>query len=110
MRERVAVVHRPDLRHGHVRLVDDDEEVLGEVVEQRVRRLARRAPVDVPRVVLDAVAEADLLHHLEVERRAHAQPLRLEQLALPLELGEPLGEFDLDRARSRGAWPRGSAT
>ena len=38
----VALVHRPDLRHGLVRLVDDQQEVLGEVVEQRVRRAARR--------------------------------------------------------------------
>ena len=30
------------------------------------------------RVVLDARAEAELAHHLEVERRALAQPLRLE--------------------------------
>ena len=89
---RVALVHRADLRHRDVRLVDDDQEVVGEVVEQAVRRLARRAAVDVPRVVLDAVAEADLLHHLEVERGAHAQPLRLEQLAL--------------RARARPAAPR----
>ena len=81
-----------------MRLVDDDEEVVGEVVEQAVRRLARRPAVDVPRVVLDAGAEADLLHHLEVERGAHAQPLRLEQLALALELGQALFELDADRA------------
>ena len=32
-----------ELRHRHVGLVDDDEEVVGEVVEQRVGPLARRA-------------------------------------------------------------------
>ena len=95
---RVALVHRPDLRHRDVRLVDHDEEVVGEVVEQAVRRLPRRPAVDVTRVVLDAGAEPDLLHHLEVEGRAHPQPLRLEQLALPLQLGEPLLELDADGA------------
>ena len=48
------------------------------------------AAVDGRRVVLDAVAEADLLHHLEVVLGAHAQALGLEQLALLLELGQPL--------------------
>ena len=38
----VALEHRADLRHGHVRLVDDQQEVLGEVVDQRVGRGARR--------------------------------------------------------------------
>ena len=72
------------------------QEVVGEVVEQRVRRLARTPPVDGPRVVLDAVAEADLGHHLEVVLGAHPQPLGLEQLALLLELGQPLLELGLD--------------
>ena len=80
----VALVHGADLRHGHMRLVDHDQVVIGEVVEQ-AGRLARRASVDVRVVVLDSGAEADLLHHLEVERRAHAELLRLEQLALALE-------------------------
>ena len=39
----VALVHAADLRHGDVRLVDDHQEVFGEVVEQRGRRGARRA-------------------------------------------------------------------
>ena len=92
----VALVHAADLRHRHVRLVDHEEEVLGEVVEQAVRRAACGPPVDVPRVVLDAGAEADLAHHLDVVGRAHAQPLRLEQLAGALERGELRLELGLD--------------
>ena len=37
----VALVHPADLRHGDVGLVDDEQEVLGEVVEQAVRRASR---------------------------------------------------------------------
>ena len=55
-----------------------------------------RPAVDVPRVVLDAGAEADLAHHLDVVVGPHPQPLRLQQLALPLQLGEPLLELRLD--------------
>ena len=80
-----------------MRLVEDDEVVVGEVVEQRVRRGARAAPVDVARVVLDAAAEAHLAQHLEVVAGAHAQALGLEQLALRLEQREALVELLLDR-------------
>ena len=84
------------LGNGLVALVEHDQEVLREVVEQRVRRLARRPAVDRARVVLDARAEADLLHHLEVVLGAHPQALGLEQLALLLEVGQPLLQLGLD--------------
>jgi hypothetical protein len=51
----------------------------------------------VPRVVLDAAAEAHLAQHLQVVVRAHAETLGLEELALALELGEPLLQLLLDR-------------
>ena len=77
---------RADLRHGLVRLVDERDEVVREEVEQAERALAGRAAVEDARVVLDAVAEAELAQHLHVELRALAQAVRLEQLALRLEL------------------------
>ena len=60
-------------------------------------RGACAAAVDVPRVVLDARAEPDLPHHLDVVVGAHPQALGLQQLALPLELGQPLLQLLLDR-------------
>ena len=82
----VALEHAADLGHGLVRLVDEADEVLGEEVEQAVGPLARPAAVEEARVVLDAVAIAELAQHLHVELRALAQAVRLEQLALLLEL------------------------
>ena len=110
----VAAEHPADLRHADVALVDHHQQVLREVVEERVGRLAGGAAVEPARVVLDAVAEAHLLEHLEVVERALLEPLRLEQLALPAELGEPLLQLAadaLDRARAasarsrRSGWP-----
>ena len=103
----VAFVHPADLGHGHVGLVDDEQEVLGEVVEQAVGGAAAGAAVDVHRVVLDARAGADLAHHLDVVGRAHPQPLRLQQLALPLERRQLLLELGLDAriARSMRSCP-----
>ena len=80
-----------------MRLVDHDEVVVREVVEQRVRGAAGRSTVDVPRVVLDPRAEADLAEHLEVVGRPHPEPFGFEELALGLELREALVQLLLDR-------------
>ena len=100
----VALVHPADLRDGLVRLVDEDEEVVAEVVEQRERMRSRRAALEDARVVLDPRAEAELLHHLDVVLGALAQPVRLEQLVLARQLLHALLELvpDLvDRALDR---------
>jgi hypothetical protein len=75
-----------ELRDGDVGLVDEDEEVAGEVVEERGRGLAGEAAGEVARVVLDAVAEADGLDHLEVEAGALVDALRLDEAAFFFEL------------------------
>ncbi len=92
----VALVLPVQLRHGDVPLVEHHEVVVGEVVEERVRHLARGAPVEVAGVVLDPGAEADLAQHLEVVGGPHAESLGLEQLAVALEPGQPLDQLDLD--------------
>ena len=92
----VVLVHPDDLRDRHVRLVDDEQPVRREVVEQRPRPAARLATRQVARVVLDAGAVAELAHHLEVERRALAEPGALEGSTLGLETGDPLLHLGLD--------------
>ena len=79
-----------------MRFVDDEQEVVGEVVQQRVRRRAGSTPVDVARVVLDTRARADFLEHFEVKSRAHAQALLLEQLILATEPREAIIKLILD--------------
>src|SRR5690606_25756586 len=88
----VAAVHRSDLRHRLVRLVEDEEEVLGEVVDQRRRRFAGLAIGEVARVVLDAIAEPHLLHHLDVVEGSLLEPLLLEEAAFLVEEVEALAE------------------
>ncbi len=92
----VTLVHRADLGHGDVRLVDDQQEVLGEVVQQAVGCRPLPATVDVPGIVLDPRARPDLAHHLDVVCGAHPQPLGLEVLAGPVEGRELIGELGLD--------------
>src|SRR5262249_35551774 len=62
----VALIHPAQLRHGLVRLVDEADEVVGEVVDERERVRPDWPPLEGAGVVLDPVAEAELLHHLEV--------------------------------------------
>ena len=79
-----------------MRLVDDEERVVGEEVEQAERPLALGAIAEVARVVLDAGAGPGLAHHLHVEVGALAQSLRFEQTAALLEQGHALLELGLD--------------
>ena len=92
----VALVHAADLRHGLVRLVDEADEIVREVVEQAVRAVPRLAAIEDPRVVLDPRAEPQLAEHLHVVLGPLAQPVGLEQLALRLELGAPLVQLPAD--------------
>jgi hypothetical protein len=78
------------------RFVGEDDGGVGDELEQRGRRLARGAAGQVARIVLDAVADARGLEHLEVELGALLEPLRLQQLALGIRAG-----------RGAGAAPRG---
>ena len=68
-------------------LVDDQQEVLAESSRCSVGGGSPGLrPVEMARVVLDAVAEAHLLHHLEVVHRALLEALRLEQAVLGLQI------------------------
>ena len=60
-----------------------------------------------PRVVLDALAEAQLLQHLQIEERALLQALRLDELALGVEERQPVLQLGLDGvecAHDGGTW------
>jgi hypothetical protein len=78
----IALVHAACLRNRHMRLVDEHQRSRWKVVDQRRWRFARTAPGQMPRVILDPLAEADLGHHLEVVARPLLDPLRLDQLHL----------------------------
>ncbi len=72
----VAVVHRVDLWKRYVRFVDDEQEIPGEIVEQRVWFFAGFAAVEVTAVVFDAAAIADLEDHFDVVLGSGQQALR----------------------------------
>ena len=77
-------------------LVDDHERVVRQIVDQRGGRLAGLASGQMARVILDALAEAQLGEHLQVEAGALLDALRLQQLALALEELDALAQLGLD--------------
>ena len=91
----VSAVHRVDLRDGDVALVDNKEEVLGEVVQQAEGALARLAPIEVAGIVLNARAVAQLAYHLQVVGGALVEPLGLIGLILGLQLRHTRAEVDV---------------
>src|SRR5262249_20136962 len=93
----IAGVHTSDLGNGLMAFVDDDNCVASQIVEQCRRRLAREAAGQVSRVILDTVAIAELLEHLEVVHSPLAEALGFEELTLGYELGLPLVELGLYR-------------
>jgi hypothetical protein len=94
------------LGHGLVALVDDEQEVVGEVVEQ-----VNGGSPDVGRRCASSSSRCRCSSrppdHLEVVLRAHAEALGLEQLPVGLEPGQPLLQLGLD-CRRRPAFIRSS--
>ncbi len=77
-------------------LVDDHQRIVRQVIDQRGRRLARRAAGEMARVVFDAFAEAELREHLQIETRALLDALRLDEAAGILEELDALTQLLLD--------------
>ena len=89
----VAVVHASNLGDGDVTLIDDEEEIVGKVVDEGIGRLPRYPPREVAGVVFDTRTVPHLLHHLEVVHRPLLKTLRLDKFIHPLEGLQPLPEF-----------------
>ena len=77
-------------------LVDEDDEVVGKVVQEDGGTLAHSPAGKGARVVLDAGAVADLLEHLDVVLDAALEPLLLHELALALEVFQLVPQLVLD--------------
>jgi hypothetical protein len=79
---------------------------LGEIIQQGRGRLPRGPAGEVPGVVLDAVAVAQFLHHLQVEQGALLQALGLDELAL---LPNQASRSRISASMAAMAWRRTSS-
>ncbi len=94
----VAVVHRVHLWERNMAFVHKEQEVLGEIVNERQRCGADGSARNYPGIVFDARAVAQLAHHLDVVARALVDTLRLHRLAVVGKLFFALRQLDLDLA------------
>ena len=92
----VAFVHGADLRHADVGLVDHEQRIGRQVIVEGRWRFARGSPRQIARVVLDAVAVAQLHDHFQIETGALLQPLRLYQLVVATQVVEAIFQLRLD--------------
>ena len=92
----VSAKHGADLRHRDVALVNHDQEVFREVIQQAEGAFPWLAAVEIPGVVLNARAKAQLLDHFEVVQRTFFQAFGLQEPGLFIELAFLLLEVLLD--------------
>ena len=92
----VSVVHGADLGDGHVRLVDNDQEIPVKEIHQGQGRFAGLHKVQMAGIVLNAGAEACLPHHFDIKVGPFGDSLGLQQLILALEIEDPLLQFLFD--------------
>ena len=69
--------------------VEEEQEVIGEKVDQAPRTLTRLATGKVSRVILDTVAESNFPKHFQVIFGSHPYSLGFQQEFMFLEPGHP---------------------
>ena len=77
-------------------LIDEHQRIGRQVIDERRRRLTGGPPGKIPRIVFNALAIADLGHHLEVEARTLLDALRFDELHLPDEIFLLCSQLQLD--------------
>ncbi len=92
----VAGVHGVDLRDGDVGFVDDEQIILGEIIDEGVGFGAGGRAGEVAGVVFDAGAHAGFVEHFDVVLGAGEEALGFEEFALHAEFFDALFEFGLD--------------
>ena len=82
----VSIVHGAKLRQCHMGFIDNDQEIIFKIVQQRLRRRSFRAPLHMPGIVLDPGAEPCLTQHLDVIVGAFGDTLCFQKLVFRAEI------------------------
>ena len=83
-------------------LIHKEQKIAGKIIQQRGRSLARQAARKVPRIILDPVAVAHGLDHLQIKARALVNALRLHHAPLRLQVGNPRVQLRHNRINRLG--------
>ena len=63
----VSRIHAPDLRQGYMRLIDNNQELLRKIVNQRTGRLPGQGTGQMAGIVFNSGTESRLPHHLHIK-------------------------------------------
>ena len=92
----VAIVHTPNLSHGHVTLVNHNQEIVREKVQKGIRRLSFTSTIHMARIVLNAVCIAHFTQHFDIILRTLFQALGFQKLAFFLKDSQLLLQLSLN--------------
>ena len=81
----VATKHGSNLWHRHVALVNDHQEILGEVVEQAKRPFSWLSSVEIPGIILNPRVKPDFLDHFQIVEGSLIETLGFEKARLLIE-------------------------
>ena len=93
----IAIIHGMELGQRLVRLVDNEEEVVGEVVDEAWRRGSWVAAAEVAGVVFDPLAITYFADHFEIVAGPLFDALRFDEPIFAFEEGDSVSEFLPDR-------------
>src|ERR1700681_2538598 len=85
----VAIEHSAHLADGLVRLIDEHQKILRNVIEQRWRSFAWQAAAQMAGIIFNSVAIADGAHHFDIEKSALCYALGFYKFPLLLQLFFP---------------------
>ena len=92
----VACIHTANLRNRDVRLVHDNQKIIREIFENRMRGTAEIMPCHVHGIILNAGADTGLAQHLNIKVGTFADSLCFNQLVLTLEIFHLLNHLIFD--------------
>ena len=92
----VTFIHSSDLRQRDMRLINEDDKVIREVIQQDSRTLSGGTACKRTGIVLYSGAVADFLQHLYIVFNTALEPFLLNQLALGLKIVKLVPELVLN--------------
>ena len=92
----VTIVHTPNLSHGHVTLVNHNQEIIREKVQKGIRRLSFAPTIHVARIVLNSICIAHFTQHFDIIFRTLFQALGFQKFAFLLKDSQLLLQLRLN--------------
>ena len=92
----VSIVHGPQLRNGHVRLINHNQKIIREIIDKCVWRLPWFKSRQMSGIVLNSGTKSGLSHHFYIEIGTFSNTLSLQQFIFTFKIAHPFFQFIFD--------------